>query len=297
MSTRASGAREPGADARLQLLESACLQRDQLQQILRISKADKICANSIAKHVGVAVAVVEAALWEPPHLGSTAYSCSARSASPRKRPSAGTRSRRPRGAHFTGGGDEEGGGGGAAGGVGRAPGGLHGAHRRRARGGARERERELERRRRPRRRPGAEGRAAQRPAPGRRPAAAAHRRASNGRPACAARRALLPALSASIGVLLRLAGRRACRRPALPRQQQPPPKVPCQAAPPLGSLPLRKQPACIANVSMRSYQLKGLNHLLGRYCAGCNTILADEMGLGKTLRQSRCSRGCTAWRR
>ena len=34
---------------------------------------------------------------------------------------------------------------------------------------------------------------------------------------------------------------------------------------------------------MRSYQLKGLNHLLGRYCAGCNTILADEMGLGKTL--------------
>ncbi len=34
---------------------------------------------------------------------------------------------------------------------------------------------------------------------------------------------------------------------------------------------------------MRTYQLEGLQWLVGQYDRGMNAILADEMGLGKTL--------------
>ena len=48
-------------------------------------------------------------------------------------------------------------------------------------------------------------------------------------------------------------------------------------------LPLLAQPKSIGGVTMRDYQLAGLNYLLGMYQHGCNAILGDEMGLGKTL--------------
>ena len=46
---------------------------------------------------------------------------------------------------------------------------------------------------------------------------------------------------------------------------------------------LSAQPKCIANGTMRDYQLEGLNWMIGLNTNGMNGILADEMGLGKTL--------------
>lgn len=42
-------------------------------------------------------------------------------------------------------------------------------------------------------------------------------------------------------------------------------------------------PAYIKNGTMRDYQVRGLNWMIGLYENGINGILADEMGLGKTL--------------
>ncbi|RHZ78787.1 hypothetical protein Glove_156g94 [Diversispora epigaea] len=44
-----------------------------------------------------------------------------------------------------------------------------------------------------------------------------------------------------------------------------------------------KQPSILVNVTLKDYQLKGLNWLANLYEQGINGILADEMGLGKTV--------------
>lgn len=44
-----------------------------------------------------------------------------------------------------------------------------------------------------------------------------------------------------------------------------------------------KQPALITGATLRDYQLRGVEWLVGLYENGINGILADEMGLGKTL--------------
>jgi len=46
---------------------------------------------------------------------------------------------------------------------------------------------------------------------------------------------------------------------------------------------LLRQPPCVVNGEMRTYQLEGLNWMLRLHENGINGILADEMGLGKTL--------------
>lgn len=43
----------------------------------------------------------------------------------------------------------------------------------------------------------------------------------------------------------------------------------------------RESPAFVKGGTMRSYQIEGLNWLIGLYDNGINGILADEMGLGK----------------
>ena len=44
-----------------------------------------------------------------------------------------------------------------------------------------------------------------------------------------------------------------------------------------------EQPSALANCAMRSYQVEGLNWLIGNYNQSINCILGDEMGLGKSL--------------
>ncbi|EXX53626.1 chromatin-remodeling ATPase INO80 [Rhizophagus irregularis DAOM 197198w] len=44
-----------------------------------------------------------------------------------------------------------------------------------------------------------------------------------------------------------------------------------------------KQPSLLAKVTLKDYQLRGLNWLANLYEQGINGILADEMGLGKTV--------------
>jgi SWI/SNF-related matrix-associated actin-dependent regulator of chromatin subfamily A member 5 len=46
---------------------------------------------------------------------------------------------------------------------------------------------------------------------------------------------------------------------------------------------LRKQPSCLSGVTMRDYQIAGVNWLIETYHNGVSAILGDEMGLGKTL--------------
>jgi SWI/SNF-related matrix-associated actin-dependent regulator of chromatin subfamily A member 5 len=46
---------------------------------------------------------------------------------------------------------------------------------------------------------------------------------------------------------------------------------------------LRKQPSCLSGVTMRDYQIAGVNWLIESYHNGVSAILGDEMGLGKTL--------------
>jgi hypothetical protein len=71
-------------------------------------------------------------------------------------------------------------------------------------------------------------------------------------------------------------------RPFLPDKQT------CPAAAPVAALrkfpALSGQPACVsATVTMREYQVAGVDWLIRAYAAGINVILGDEMGLGKTL--------------
>ncbi|KAJ7544012.1 hypothetical protein O6H91_09G061600 [Diphasiastrum complanatum] len=46
---------------------------------------------------------------------------------------------------------------------------------------------------------------------------------------------------------------------------------------------VKRQPKCIVNGEMRSYQLEGLSFMISMFNNGLSAILADEMGLGKTL--------------
>jgi hypothetical protein len=55
------------------------------------------------------------------------------------------------------------------------------------------------------------------------------------------------------------------------------------ASPVWDQLPLTTQPACLHTVTLRDYQLAGLNWLINMYKRGVNCILGDEMGLGKTV--------------
>ena len=292
---------------RIALIEGACLQREQLSSIRRISRSDKICANSISKHVGVAADVVEAALWRAKGGSGSGYSLFCAELREREADAlAACASIRERSAL------------------------LAQRWAALAEGGA-EREKFLSRASAARataarqdaaweaalsacmERTATEGvRRAKRDAAA---AAEAQEQASKAAAASKAARlaasasapsrpisAALARRNASNAALQRdLAARQARKQCFLaehwgvvvpfasPGMRKPtaaaaaaarePSAAPCWAA-----LPLTEQPrSCLSNVEMRDYQLAGLNHLIGRYRAGVNTILGDEMGLGKTL--------------
>eukprot|EP00808_Paulinella_micropora_P026430 g56409.t1 len=76
-------------------------------------------------------------------------------------------------------------------------------------------------------------------------------------------------------------GRKAVPKPAMPPKSQV--DVPPTASKAWSQLPLTRQPAALRNCVMRDYQLVGLNWLIDKYRSGVSAILGDEMGLGKTI--------------